>query len=232
MTSWPRRAPALDRWRFRGFIAGLGTASGTRLVVGHWPRSPLGPFTDVMVEHANGQRLLLAPFEEVADLVADKYSFDEVAIQPVLLATDGPRAAGRRWHVEAGPLRLRFLAGPRTSLGWVLRTIPTPLARQPGFATLIDPLASRVLSGVHTAGRGPSGRRSWYCATDMHAIMLAEAHWEGRDLGGLRPVEPAVGFGFSSTPRHPCVTTVVSTVEVATVPSQRRPHARIGGESS
>ncbi len=185
-----------------------------------------------MVEHADGRRLLLAPSDEIADLVAGTYSFDEVAIQPVLLATDGPRAAGRRWHVEAGPLQLRFLAGPRTSLGWALRTIPAPLARQPRFATAIDPVASRVLSGVHTAGRGPSGRRSWYCATDMHAIMLAEVHWEGVDLGGLRPVEPPVRFGFSSTPRHPCVTSVVSTVEVATASSPERAHARVGGEFS
>jgi hypothetical protein len=42
------------RVRFDGWIAGLGTASGTRLVWGHWPGSPFGPLSDVMVEHADG----------------------------------------------------------------------------------------------------------------------------------------------------------------------------------
>ena len=35
---------------FDGAIAGMGTASGTRLVVGMWPLSPYGSVTDVMIE--------------------------------------------------------------------------------------------------------------------------------------------------------------------------------------
>src|SRR5688572_18537422 len=63
------------RMRFNGWIAGLGTASGTRLVVGHWPDSPFGPVTDVMVEHADGRRVLLAETEELGRFVAETYSF-------------------------------------------------------------------------------------------------------------------------------------------------------------
>jgi hypothetical protein len=33
-------------------------------------------------------------------------------------------------------------------------------------------------------------------------------------LGELRPVEPPCRFGFSSTPRRPSVTSVVTTVDV------------------
>ena len=44
--------------RFDGWILGLGTTSGTRLVVGHWPRSPLGAVSDVMVERPDGHRVL------------------------------------------------------------------------------------------------------------------------------------------------------------------------------
>ena len=60
----------MTRYAFHGFIAGMGTAEGTRLVVGHWPESPLGSFSDVMVERADGHRMLLAPSEEVAGFVA------------------------------------------------------------------------------------------------------------------------------------------------------------------
>jgi hypothetical protein len=46
---------------FDGWIAGLGTTSGTRIVLGHWPRSPFGPISDVMLERGDGHRLLVAP---------------------------------------------------------------------------------------------------------------------------------------------------------------------------
>ena len=52
--------------RFDGWIAGLGTSSGTRIVVGHWPGSPFGPFSDVMLERPDGERVLLAPTRETA----------------------------------------------------------------------------------------------------------------------------------------------------------------------
>ena len=44
--------------RFVGEIAGAGTTSGTRLVIGHWPTSPFGPIADAMVEDADGHRVL------------------------------------------------------------------------------------------------------------------------------------------------------------------------------
>ena len=34
---------------FTGHIAGFGTGSGVRFVVGTWAQSPFGAFTDVMV---------------------------------------------------------------------------------------------------------------------------------------------------------------------------------------
>ena len=77
--------------RFHGRIAGFGTESGVRLVVGMWPRSPLGSFADVMVERADGHRILLAPSDEVAE-------FDATACAaPVAAAT----AASKRG--TAGP---------------------------------------------------------------------------------------------------------------------------------
>ena len=48
-----------DREQFTGWIAGLGTASGHRVVVGHWPRSPYGAVTDAMIEDPAGHRTLV-----------------------------------------------------------------------------------------------------------------------------------------------------------------------------
>lgn len=72
--------------RFDGCIAGIGTVSGLRAVVGHWPRSPFGPFSDVMVERPDGHRVLLAPSAEVAEFVGSTYRFDEVRVVPVTVA--------------------------------------------------------------------------------------------------------------------------------------------------
>jgi len=197
------------RLRFEGQIAGLGTAEGTRIVVGRWLLSPLGAFADVMVERPGGHRLLLAPNAQVRDFVSSTYSFDETVEAPVLVSSG---AGG--WVVDAGPLRLAFGTGARTPLGWLLRGIPPAVARAPWFATAVDPVARVVLGGVRTKGTAGGGRREWYGASDVHRIVSATASWDGDDLGELRPVRPAVRFGFGSTPAQPSVTSVVSTVQV------------------
>src|SRR3954454_1939524 len=78
--------------RFDGCIAGLGSPAGLRVVVGHWPASPFGAFTDVMVERPDGHRILLAPDERVAEFVAATYTFDEVRCTPVTTTV-----AGNHW---------------------------------------------------------------------------------------------------------------------------------------
>ena len=77
-------APAAQRRRFHGRIAGVGSASGVRVVVGRWDRTPWGPFSDAMVALPSGHRLLLAPTERVADFIASTYTFDEVRVEAVL----------------------------------------------------------------------------------------------------------------------------------------------------
>ena len=95
------------RSRFRGHIAGLGSSSGIRVVVGHWPDTPLGPFSDAMVETAAGHRVLLAPSPEVRDFIAATYAFDEVRLEPIEVTVAGPvwsfrsAVAGRRLHPRA-----------------------------------------------------------------------------------------------------------------------------------
>lgn len=191
---------------FDGWIAGIGTASGLRVVVGHWPRSPFGPFADVMVEHADGARLLLAPTAGIASFVAGLYGFDDVRVTPVAARTDGTT-----WEIDAGATRIRFTRGRRAALGYLLRAVPRALAVDPRWITATDAVAGTVLPGVRTRGRA-GGREEFYGALDVHRLAAAAVTWEGADAGALAPVEPPVRFGFSSTPRTPALTRVVTLV--------------------
>ncbi|HET7356406.1 MAG TPA: hypothetical protein VFJ09_06985 [Nocardioidaceae bacterium] len=193
----------MTRTRFRGEIAGVGSSSGTRVVVGRWVASPLGSFTDAMVETALGHRLLVAPSPEVAQFVRATYSFDEVRIEEV--ATEG-------WSVRSASLALDLTSGRRTLLGRLLRLVPVRLAASPAWCTVTDPVARILLRGVRTRGSAGEGRRERYGATDHHAVTAMSGSFDGVDLGELRPVLPAPRFGFSSTPARPSITRVVTTV--------------------
>ncbi|MGW4562963.1 hypothetical protein ACWEN3_11315 [Streptomyces sp. NPDC004561] len=206
-----RTVKGSSRLRFDGWIAGVGTTSGTRLVLGHWPRSPFGPFSDVMLERADGHRLLLAPTRRVADFVAGTYAFDEVRVVPLRV-----RIVGDQWSVVADPvLDLRFTVGRRSLAGFLLRAVPRALATS-AFWTAVTDRPARLLLGVRTRGTAGGGRYEWYGARDLRLITAATAVHEGRDLGSLTTVEPPVRFGFGSTPRTPSLVRVTTTVASAT----------------
>lgn len=196
------------RQRFRGQIAGVGSTSGIRVVVGHWHDTPLGEFSDAMVESAGGHRVLLAPRPEVAELIEAAYSFDETRIEPFTVT-----ATGATWSVRSPSLTLDLTTGRRTPLGVALRAVPRRLAESPAWCTLTDPVARVVLRGVRTRGTAGGSRREWYGATDTHRVTSVSGAFDGTALGSLARVDPPCRFGFGSTPRRPSVTTVVTTVE-------------------
>ena len=152
------------RVRFEGWILGIGTSSGTRLVVGHWPRSPFGPVSDVMVEHPDGHRLLLAPKQAVAEFIATTYTFDQITLVPVTVGRPDPVS----WTVTAGPLNLHARTGRRSSLGWLLHALPARLAAAPAWVGLMD-LPAR-LAGLRTCGTAGNGRTEWYGVRDLHTV--------------------------------------------------------------
>ncbi|QCU77197.1 hypothetical protein E7744_02410 [Citricoccus sp. SGAir0253] len=212
----------MERWRFTGHIAGAGTAGGTRLVLGAWDRSPHGAFADVMVEHPDGRRELLAPDEWVAEFVAATYVFDAVRLVPVTVTVDGGAGdgigtgdrPGARWTVAAGPLRWEFTVGARTGWGHVLRAVPPRLGRTLTVARVSDRVARLVMPGVRTLGTAGNDRLEWYAARDLHRLTASSATWDGQDLGALADMDPPPRFGFSSTPRSPTLTTLTSTVRL------------------
>jgi hypothetical protein len=188
----------------------VGSTSGIRVVVGWWHESPFGPFADAMVERADGHRILLAPTEQVRDLVATTYVFDETRIEPFEVSADG--VAGSRWVVESPSLTLGLDVGGRVPVGHLLRLVPRGVAQSPAFATLADPVARVAMRGVRTRGMARAGRREFYGATDLRSVTGLSGALDGIPLGDLAPVDPACRFGFSSTPRRPSVTDVVTTI--------------------
>lgn len=186
----------------------MGTASGVRIVVGHWLQSPLGEFTDVMVEFADGERLLIAPTVEVRDYVSQTYSFDRTVVTPVEFTADG-----RARDVSAGTLSLRFELGGATALGRMLTLVPRAVSTAPWFCAVSDPIARVVMRGVRTRGTAGNGRREFYGARGQFAIESLVASWEGKDLGALRPVDPPVRFGFGSAPKRPSGTLLTTTID-------------------
>lgn len=198
----------MTRSRFRGEIVGVGSASGVRIVVGRWRSSPLGSFADVMVETADGERVLLAPTHEVSQFVAATYSFDTVRIEDVRVE----ETPGGRWSVTSPSLVLEVALGARTPLGWLLRLVPRRVAESPAWCTVTDPVARVALRGVRTRGSAGAGRQEWYGVTDHRAVTRLSGSFDGVALGELRPVLPSPRFGFSSTPATPSITRVVTTV--------------------
>ncbi|HET9648273.1 MAG TPA: hypothetical protein VFP34_08590 [Microlunatus sp.] len=196
-------------WRFDGEIAGIGTRTGPRIVIGRWFDSPLGAFADVMVEEPDGHRLLLAPDDAVAEFVASTYSFDEIVLGPVGVTEDDHHR-----QVRAPGLELELGVGGRPPLGVLLRLQPRAVIGSPVWATLLDPIARVTLRGVRTRGSAGGGRAEFYGASDLHRVVSAGGAWRGADLGGLAPVDPPVRFGFGSAPRTPVLTRLVTTVVV------------------
>jgi hypothetical protein len=199
----------VTRARFDGWIAGVGTTSGTRIVLGHWPCSPFGAATDIMVERADGHRRLLAGSAELGRFVADTYAFEDASTVPIDVQCEGPQ-----WTVTAGPLVLRFTTGGRGALGRLLRTVPPALARWRPWVRLINLPAWLILRDVRTYGSAGNGRREWYAVQDLHRITAATVELDGMSLGGLADIDPPVRFGFGSTPRFPALVRVTTTVEL------------------
>ena len=111
--------------------------------------------------------------------------------------------------IATDDLALTFEVGGRSALGVLLLAVPRTLARSRWWASTVNPIA-RSTKGVRTRGRTAGGRREWYCAQDMQHITSVDARFAGTDLGGLRPVDPPVGFGFSSVPARPSLVRVLT----------------------
>ncbi|MCS5715522.1 hypothetical protein NVV95_13305 [Herbiconiux sp. CPCC 205716] len=199
--------------RFEGRIAGFGSASGTRVVVGMWERSPFGHFADAMLEDAAGHRTLLAPTETVAAFVSETYSFDEVRVVPVSWRRIEGGLAVRAGE-GGSALTARIAVGDVPPLGRLLRSVPRRLASDVRWLSMIDPIASRLVPGVHTAGSAGHGRLEYYGVTTMRRLAWAEASVDGQPLGAFAALDPPVRFGFGSAPPEPHLVDLTTVIRL------------------
>jgi hypothetical protein len=181
--------------RLEGVIGASGFASGDRVVVGHWSRSPVGPLSDVMWASPAGVRTLYVGSTAGADLITSVYEFDSVVVDPDLVVTGAldvsipsisasvSLVGGRSWPIP-----------PPRRPAWVTRRVEAPLAR--------------ALMGVETYGVSPTGVEEWYQATAWRPLVSARATVAGEDLGALSLIVPPCRFGFSEPPTRPSLTHV------------------------
>ena len=179
------------------------------MVVGVWRESPFGSFADVMIQTPDGVRTLLAPSAEVAEFISSTYSFDYVVTGDV-----DARLTGDHLTVRAGTLDLSVTVGGPAPLDYLLRCVPGFLAARPAWLQVIDPVASRIVPGVHTAGTAGNGRREYYGVRRTRRIVSVSGRHESTPLGGLADLDPPVEFGFSSAPARPQLVSVTTTIEL------------------
>jgi hypothetical protein len=179
------------------------------MVIGSWLESPFGRFADVMVETAYGERTLLAPSDEIAEFVSTTYSFDTVEIGDVAVTHGRDEFA-----LTAPNLDVSAKLGGPAQFDWLLRLVPSRLATAPAWLRAIDPVASRLVTGVRTAGSAGHGRREYYGVRRTRRIAAVTGRFRGADLGGLAPLDPPVRFGFSSAPATPQMVSVTTTIDL------------------
>jgi hypothetical protein len=199
----------MTRVAFTGHIAGFGTTAGIRMVVGIWQESPFGSFSDVMVQTPDDARILLAPSADVAEFITATYTFDYVTTGDV-----SAELTPDRLTVSAASLDLSVAIGGAARFDGLLRLVPGFLATTPTWLRLIDPVASRLVPGVHTAGTAGQGRREYYGVRRSRSIVGVSGRYESTPLGGVAELSPPVHFGFSSAPATPQLVSVTTTIDL------------------
>lgn len=179
------------------------------MVIGSWLESPFGRFADVMVETADGERILLAPNQEVAEFISATYTFDSIEVGDVTV-----EHRRDEFTLTAPNLELHGALGGPAQFDRLLRLVPSRLATAPWWLRLIDPVASRLITGVHTSGSAGHGRREYYGVRRTRRITEIRGQLRGVALGGLTPLDPPVRFGFSSAPAAPQMVSVTTTIDL------------------
>ena len=177
--------------RIRGSISSAGFAGGNRFVVGHWERSPIGPFGEVMWGTPDGQRILLAGNQEVADFVTSIYNFDDVRIGDLQTESDG-----RVTTVEGLGLNLHLSGG-------IARVIP--FSRPLSFTRFVERPLAKFLMGVETFGTSSRGVSEWYQAKQWRWVKSGTAVLDGNNLGELSNFSQPIEVGFSEPPTKPAI---------------------------
>jgi hypothetical protein len=161
-----------------------------------------------MLQTADAERILLAPTEAVAEFVSTTYRFDRVELGELSADLDAEKltVAGENFEARIG------IGGP-APVDRLLRCVPRRLATAPRWLRAIDPVASRMVPGVHTYGSAGNGRVEYYGVRRSRRITAIEGHYRGAPFCGIAPLRPPVSFGFSSAPAAPQIVAVTTTID-------------------
>ena len=184
---------------FEGRISSSGFASGDRIVIGDWKKSPLGSFTNVMWAKPDGTRVLLSPSQKHADYVSALYNFEEVHIAPIEVIRQS-----KSIEIKAPPLDIKLHWGMEFGL---------PIPRPRRFISTVEQWFAKVFFGTSTHGLTCNGLREWYCIYSLSKIKHATAVCEGVDLGNPSNFEINACFGFSEPPKKPSSVRLRSIIE-------------------
>ena len=184
---------------FEGRISSSGFASGDRIVIGDWKKSPLGSFTNVMWAKPDGTRVLLSPSQKHADYVSDLYNFEEVHITPIEVIRQS-----KSIEIKAPPLDIKLHWGMEFGL---------PIPRPRRFISTVEQWFAKAFFGTSTHGLTCNDLREWYCIYSLSKIKHASAVCEGVDLGNLSNFEINACFGFSEPPKKPSSVRLRSIIE-------------------
>ena len=176
-----------------GSITSAGFESGDQFVVGHWPNSPIGPFADVMWRSVDGSKTLIAP-APAADYITDIYPFQRLIDSPVVVTDTVGRGGRGEIAVESAPLILRLEIG----------RLAIPFPPRPRWITAtVERRLAKLLLGVSTYGRSPTGVEEWYRTRSVRRVIAGRAVLDGAELGTLTRLDHPMDVGFSDPPAFP-----------------------------
>ena len=184
---------------FEGRISSSGFASGDRIVIGDWKKSPLGAFTNVMWAKPDGTRVLLSPSQKHADYVSALYNFEEIHIAPIEVIRQS-----KSIEIKASPLDIKLRWGMEFGL---------PIPRPRWFISTVEQWFAKAFFGTSTHGLTCNDLREWYCIYSLSKIKHATAVCEEVDLGNPSNFEISACFGFSEPPKKPSSVRLRSIIE-------------------
>lgn len=196
-----RRSRAMKKGRtaITGTISSVAFASGDQFVVGCWPQSPIGPFSDIMWLDAEDRRTLITASETAAEFITDIYSFDKVQVESLETECDGAAMEAR-----TADLHIRLSGGRSTKI---------PFTRPLAFTRYIEAPVARRLMGVEVYGLSPTGVREWYQATGWRWVRSAVAFREEQELGELAEFNRPMNVGFSNPPKRSALVSLQVTID-------------------
>ena len=139
----------------------------------------------------DGEKILVAGNEQVADFVSAIYDFDRIQIENLHTSSDG-----KRTEAKAHNLEIEILGG---LVGGILP------ARPLAFTKYIENPFANLLMGVKTYGTSSRGVEEWYQAKRWRWVKDGSVKLNGVNLESRSKFTEPIRVGFSEPPRKSAI---------------------------